>query len=537
MAIAPAQRRLAEGLAALKALQDTGAVVLRSADLTRAQREGLLANGFLRQVVKGWYMPARPDEVAGDTTPWFAAMRDFIAGYCDSRFGAQWYLSPEASLSLHAGSTRLPLQVVVHSPLAKNGLLQLPGGCSLLDYQAKDFAPADRVERVLGLQVLALPQALVRVAEVFFRIRPADAQIALHRLPDASDLNRELLEGGRSVVAGRLCGALRAVGRPALADDVLATMRAAGYVVTETDPFDHAAGSVAEASTALARSRSASPYVMRMRLMWRAMRPVVLKAFAPEPGLPADAKAYLQAVDDVYRTDAYHSLSIEGYRVTDALIQRVTAGDWNPQTHANDADSRNAMAARGYWLAHNAVKLSIRKLLETGNARGALSAHASAAGEVARADHRTWFRQLFAPSVDARILVAADLAGYRAHQVYIRNAAHVPPPKEAVRDMMPALFDLLAGEPSAAVRAVLGHFMFVFIHPYMDGNGRIGRFLMNVMLASGGYPWTVIRLERRAEYMAALDAASAEANIQPFARFVASCMRHRVTGTNSTRRT
>ncbi|MDN8616095.1 Fic family protein [Variovorax ginsengisoli] len=47
---------------------------------------------------------------------------------------------------------------------------------------------------------------------------------------------------------------------------------------------------------------------------------------------------------------------------------------------------------------------------------------------------------------------------------------------------MPALFELLRDEPSAAVRAVLGHFMFDFIHPYMDGNGRLGRFIMNTML-------------------------------------------------------
>jgi len=57
---------------------------------------------------------------------------------------------------------------------------------------------------------------------------------------------------------------------------------------------------------------------------------------------------------------------------------------------------------------------------------------------------------------------------------------------------MPELVALLRAEPDAGVRAVLGHFMFVYIHPYMDGNGRMGRFLMNLMLASGGYPWTVV---------------------------------------------
>jgi Fic family protein len=87
--------------------------------------------------------------------------------------------------------------------------------------------------------------------------------------------------------------------------------------------------------------------------------------------------------------------------------------------------------------------------------------------------------------------------------------------------MMPVLFDLIAEEPSAAVRALVGHFCFVFIHPYMDGNGRMGRFLMNAMLASGGYPWTVIRVEWRDRYMAALDSASSGGDIGPFAQLLA----------------
>ena len=97
---------------------------------------------------------------------------------------------------------------------------------------------------------------------------------------------------------------------------------------------------------------------------------------------------------------------------------------------------------------------------------------------------------------------------------------HVPPSPPAVRDAMPAFFDLLRDEPEPSARVVLGHFLFVYVHPYPDGNGRIGRFLMNVMLAAAGWPWTVIPVERRDEYMAALEAASVSQEIGPFAGFL-----------------
>jgi Fic family protein len=95
---------------------------------------------------------------------------------------------------------------------------------------------------------------------------------------------------------------------------------------------------------------------------------------------------------------------------------------------------------------------------------------------------------------------------------------------------MPAFFDLLREEEHPAVRVVLGHFLFVYIHPYMDGNGRIGRFLMNVMLASGGYPWTVIPVGDRNAYMSALERASVGEDIVPFADFVAGLVRKGLAG-------
>lgn len=171
------------------------------------------------------------------------------------------------------------------------------------------------------------------------------------------------------------------------------------------------------------------------------------------------------------------------------------------------------MAARGYYLARIGVEAFIAKILSGTNA-----------GSVTAQVHRTWYRELVAPSAAAGPLRAQVLAGYRGHQVCIRNAAHAPPPVEAVRDMMPALFELLEAEPEACLRALLGHFQLVFTHPDPDGNGRIGRFLMNAMMASGGCPWTVIELARRNDYMATLDAASSRGNIVPFAEFVSSSM-------------
>ncbi len=142
------------------------------------------------------------------------------------------------------------------------------------------------------------------------------------------------------------------------------------------------------------------------------------------------------------------------------------------------------------------------------------------AGAVTRTSHREWYRELFAPCAAAGLIPQSALAGYRSHAVYLRTSRFVPPRTEAVRDAMPALFDLLEQEPHAGVRAVMGHWMFGFIHPYPDGNGRIARFLMNAMLASGGYPWTVVRMEDRDEYLAALDRASLDSDLAPFARFI-----------------
>jgi hypothetical protein len=235
--------------------------------------------------------------------------------------------------------------------------------------------------------------------------------------------------------------------------------------------------------------------------------------------VPRNISAYMKSVDDAYVTDAYHSLSIEGYRVSPELIERVRSNTWNPETNEQDRGQRDGMAALGYWQAYQAVQKSLGRVLNGENP-----------GSVADEDHGTWYREMFGPSVTAGLLKPADLAGYRNGQVYIRRSMHVPLNRDAVRDVMPAFFDLLREEKEPAVRVVLGHFVFVYIHPYMDGNGRMGRSLMNLMMASGGYPWTVIPVGDRKMYMEALEKASVGEDIVPFADFLSGLVKKGLAG-------
>ncbi len=500
--MATPSEKLAASLAQLQKLQGRRRQVFRSSELTRVHRERLVRNGFLHEVMKGWLISSSPDADPGDTTPWFASFWEFCAAYCTARFGPDWHLSPEQSLLLHAENTVIPQQAIIYTPRGANNTVELLFRTSLYDLRQKEMPrEADLTERN-GLRLLVPEAALIRVPEAFFVRNPIEAQVVLSGIRDAADVLGRLLDGGHSVIGGRLAGAFRRIGRDDVADEILSVMECAGYDTRETDPFE-----LEQAFGAL--SRPQAPIVGRLLSLWEAMREPVIAAFPEAPGLPKDTQAYLSFVDGIYQNDAYHSLSIEGYRVTPELIDRVRTGNWDPDGHDADRQSRDVLAARGYWQAFRLVRATVSEIIGGGEA-----------GALFREAHRDWYRELFQPCVTAGLIAASALAGYRSDAVFLRGSRHVPPRWEAVRDAMQALFDLLESESEPSVRAVLGHWLFGYIHPYPDGNGRMARFIMNAMLASGGYPWTVIRVEDRDVYLAALEAASIERNIRPFARFV-----------------
>ena len=501
--MATISEKLATSLALLEKLQKDERRVFRSSEFTRVHRQRLLQNGFLREVMKGWLILSSPGAESSDTTPWYASFWDFCARYCNERFGDEWYLSPEQSLTLHAENTVVPKQLVVYTPSGTNNLVQLLFGTSLYDLKQKQMPPAVDLTERDGLRLFTPEAGLIKVSEVFFKRSPVEAQIALSTIRDASDVLGRLLDGGHSTVAGRLVGALRRIEKHDIADEILRSMRAVGYDVRESDPFrpQQNTGEI---------SRTSAPIAGRLQVLWQTFREPVIAVFPEAPGLPTDEKAYLQLIEKIYQNDAYHSLSIEGYRVTPELIERVRVGDWDSGNINIDRQNQEAFVARGYWQAFQLVKETIAMVAAGGDP-----------SSLVRAACPDWYRELFQPSVVAGLLPASALAGYRNSSVFLRGSRHVPPRWETVPDAIPALFELMENETEASVRAVLGHWLFGHIHPYQDGNGRMARFVMNAMLASGGYPWTVIRVEDRDAYLNALEAASIGLEIEPFAQFVA----------------
>jgi hypothetical protein len=115
------------------------------------------------------------------------------------------------------------------------------------------------------------------------------------------------------------------------------------------------------------------PISLRLRALWRESREHVIDAFT-EAGVPPaivvnDLDGHMRHVEGIYRRDAYNSLSIEGYRITDEVIARVSAPGWDPDNDASDRADHNVLAARGYFQAFSLVKEAVRRVVSGGTPR------------------------------------------------------------------------------------------------------------------------------------------------------------------------
>lgn len=237
------------------------------------------------------------------------------------------------------------------------------------------------------------------------------------------DLTRAILETESPTLASRFTGAYQFLGDTERAEQISKALKLAGIVFEPANPF------VRPEPVFAGGTRLLSGYAGRIEGLFKTLREPVLEVFKDWPPKPIEhSEAYLDHVEAVYTHDAYNSLSIEGYRVTPELIERIHSGSWNPDGDPKDQQEKAAMAAKGYLEAFRMVKRSVARVLQGENA-----------GQVFRQDYSDWYRAMFSESVRAGLLQSYHLAGHRSAPVYIQASRHVPPPHEAVNDAMGAL--------------------------------------------------------------------------------------------------
>ena len=202
--------------------------------------------------------------------------------------------------------------------------------------------------------------------------------------------------------------------------------------------------------------------------------------------------------------DAYHSTTMEGYRISPEAVEAIVRGEPLPDGPQDQKSLESAMAVQGYSSAFDlALTLAQQQAPITRDV--ILDLH----------------EELYRPSVDAGIVEVNDLRGWRRDPVALAGWMHVPPNHVKVPELMQGLEEFAArADLDPIQRALLVHLEFVTIHPFHDGNGRIGRLLGNLSLLSSGLPWVTIRADERIPFFRSLEQAQVFNNTVPFISFL-----------------
>lgn len=126
-----------------------------------------------------------------------------------------------------------------------------------------------------------------------------------------------------------------------------------------------------------------------------------------------------------------------------------------------------------------------------------------------------------------KAISTADAGKYRVKQVGVRKSDgtiyHFTEPLK-VSDAMDEFISWLqtsSKDIDPIELAMLAHYKFVTIHPFIDGNGRTARLLMNLILIQNGFPPAVIKVTNRVEYIQAIEKAQNENILDNFYEVIA----------------
>jgi len=110
---------------------------------------------------------------------------------------------------------------------------------------------------------------------------------------------------------------------------------------------------------------------------------------------------------------------------------------------------------------------------------------------------------------------------YRSIQVLISGDETLPPNAQNIPEEIKNLFNWYNSQKNILHPVDLAgefHYRLVKIHPFIDGNGRIARLCINIILLQKSFPMIIIPLVRRAEYISSLHSTASFSDFQNFFR-------------------
>jgi Fic family protein len=315
---------------------------------------------------------------------------------------------------------------------------------------------------------------------------------------------------GRSLVMRRLADLAATLGNRPLARDLDGMAEQISEKIqsperTETRPGERFAISPVVLSP---RAQPAAPWMDLQALRLERAVDELRRTLSLAPpqgrlvGLLADARA-------AKAMDTYHNTTMEGYRISEAAFAAIVAGQPLTGAPRTGEELEAAMAVQGYSQAFDQVlELAARPTPLSG------------------ALILDLYETLFRPSVDAGIVPTGGLRGWRNGPVSLRGFRYIPPNHVKLPDLMNGLEQWLAASNAPTpTQAAAYHLEFVTIHPFMDGNGRLGRLLMNLMRLWGGLPWVTIPSTQRVPFFQALEIAQVDDDPSHYARFMRASFR------------
>lgn len=200
--------------------------------------------------------------------------------------------------------------------------------------------------------------------------------------------------------------------------------------------------------------------------------------------------------DDLVLRWTYHSNAIEGntltLKETKVVLEGITIGGKTMREHFEAINHREAI-----YFVEELVKQD--KFISEWDIKS--------------------IHQLILKNIDDK-----NAGVYRKINVVISGADHIPPDALHVASAMQQFTNWYQNEAASlhpVERAARIHADFVKIHPFVDGNGRTSRLLMNLELMKNGFPAVVLPVEKRLEYYEALDAAHTKNDYGPFLNLIA----------------